>query len=170
MASGIAEFRAVDQQRVVMEARHERRGGRGPEAVRLLHHVQFGTAPEVHHDLGGARGLHPEFGPAAGVDARIRRAPNIGGGGLEPAGILCTAEARQQKYCDSNSLHQIISIPSPVPGRPTAGRSPEVPAQPGSSASPGIVFRLRQSMAQEPRFPDHWNGTRWGFSKNSRIS
>ena len=69
----------------------------------------FGFPQKLNLNLGGFRSLDPEFGFAAGVDARILRTPHVGGRGLKPVGALRVAKARKQDHCDANSFHFKIS-------------------------------------------------------------
>jgi hypothetical protein len=99
MASRIVHVHSVDDEVVIVESGHERWSGGGPEPVGALHHVQLRIAPEVELHRRGIRGLDAELGSAAGVDARVFRAPHIGGSRLKTVtGSLCVAVARKQKY------------------------------------------------------------------------
>ena len=115
MASRIVHVHSVDDEVVVMETGDKRRSSGRPEPVGALHHVEFRIAPEIELYRRGARGLDAELGSAAGVDARVFRAPHIRGSGLETVSGLRVAVARKQKYRDRKSLHRIVSLTQSVP-------------------------------------------------------
>src|SRR5215469_11633149 len=75
MTVGITHFRAVNNERVIVQSRHKRRRGYGPEAVRLLFHIQLRPTPEIQLDLGGVGSLDPNFHSPGAVDTRILRVP-----------------------------------------------------------------------------------------------
>src|ERR1039457_4592905 len=95
MASRIVHVHSVDDEIVVVEPGHEGRSGGGPKPVRALHHVKFRVAPKVELYRRGIRGVDTELGSAAGVDARIFRAPHIRGSWLKTVSGLCVAAARK---------------------------------------------------------------------------
>jgi hypothetical protein len=111
MAAGVADFRAVNGERAVVESRNEGRSGDRPEAIGLLRHVELRPAPEIEPNFAGVGRLDPELRPGGAVDTRPERIRNIGGGWLELAGLLCAAQARKHdkhNECDSNSLHSVL--------------------------------------------------------------
>src|ERR1035438_1751847 len=137
MASRIVHVHSADDEIVVVESGHEGRSGGGPKPVRALHHVKFRVAPKVELHRRGIRGLDTELGSAAGVDARVFRAPHIRGSGLKTVSGLCVAVARKQQYRDCNSLHRILSIIESVPGISALAPWPHL--QPGRKALTEVI-------------------------------
>ena len=88
----IAYIRAIDLQRVVVEAGNKWRRSRQPGAVGLLGHVDFRAAPEVELHGGGVRRFHAHLHFAGAIDARVLGAPNICFGRLERIRLLGPAQ------------------------------------------------------------------------------
>jgi hypothetical protein len=169
MASGIAEFRAVDQQSVVMEARHERRGGGGPEAVRLLLHVQLRALQKFTWTLV-APGAFTRNSALPAASTRGYAAPHT----LVDAGSNPPGFCAQQKL-DSRSIAIPILFIKPLhpESRPRQAHSREKSPNCGPTGVERVARESSSgtdSLGAGTEFPDHWNGTRSGFSKNSRIS
>ena len=71
-----------------MQPGHERLSDGTPDAVRLLHHVDFRPAPEVQPDFRSVGGLEADLDAPLAVDTRILRVPDVGGGRPEVGGFL----------------------------------------------------------------------------------
>src|SRR5690349_10633687 len=105
MSVGIADLRAVDDQRVIVKAGNERGSGDRPESILLLFHVDLRTAPEIQSHLRRIGSLHANLYSPGAVNPRILRCPHVGGGGLKIARFLCTAKACEKNNCHSDLLH-----------------------------------------------------------------
>ena len=99
VARGVIDLRAVDEHPVVMEPRHLRFRGRGPEAIlALLRRIPL-AIEEPEDDLLGVRRLDPERHAQVGMDLRIRLALDVAGRGDSVGGlrILGPAGARPER-------------------------------------------------------------------------
>src|SRR5579863_1565312 len=82
---GIADLGAVDDQRVIVKTRNQRRSGNRPESVLLFLHVHFRAAPEVQADLRSIWSFHANLYSAGAVNPWILRCPDIRRRGLKTA-------------------------------------------------------------------------------------
>src|SRR5205823_5898609 len=85
MCVEIADFHAIDDQRVVVKAGYERRSRDGPVSVRLFLHIHLRPAPEIQPDLRGIGSLHANLYSPGAVNSRILRSPDIRRNGLKTA-------------------------------------------------------------------------------------
>ena len=87
LARGVIDLRAVDEHPVVMEPRHLRFRGRGPEAIlALLRGIPL-AIKEPEDDLLGVRRLDAERHPQVGMDPGILLAPDVAGRGDGVGGL-----------------------------------------------------------------------------------
>ena len=77
LARGVVDLRAVDEHAVVMEPRHLRFRGRGPQAIFALRRGITLAVKEPEDDLLGVGRLDAERHPQVGVDPRILLAPDV---------------------------------------------------------------------------------------------
>src|SRR5579872_1855417 len=103
MSVGIADLGAVDDQRVIVKTRNQRRSGNRPESVLLLLHVNFRAAPEVQSDLRSVRSFHANLYSPGAVNPWILRCPDVRGRGLKIIRLLCPTKTQRQEdqYCKS---------------------------------------------------------------------
>src|SRR6266496_5161432 len=85
----VADFHAIDDQRVVVKAGNERWSCDHPVSVRLFLHFHFRPAPEIQSDFRGVGSLHANLNSPGAVNSRILRSPDIRRSGLKAAWLLC---------------------------------------------------------------------------------
>ena len=87
LAGGVIDLCAIDERPVVMEPRHLRIRGRGPEAIlALLRGVPL-TIKEPEDNLLGVRRLDPERHAKVGMDSGILLTADVGGRGDRVGGL-----------------------------------------------------------------------------------
>ena len=99
LARGVIDLHAVDEHPVVMEPRHLRFRGRGPEAIlALLRGIPL-AIKEPEDDLLGVRRLDPERHAQVGMDPGILLATDVAGAGMVSTGfeLLCLIGGRGQR-------------------------------------------------------------------------
>ena len=116
LAAGVVDLHAVDDQRVVVEARHDRVRGPGPDAVVALLGGIALAAEEMELDLLRVRRLDAERDAQVGVDAGILLARNVAGRGGGVGGLRRgrriggRGREERQQAGQAHAVHQWISL------------------------------------------------------------
>ena len=92
-AAGVVDLRAVDENPVVVEPRHLRFRGRGPEAIIALLRGILVAVKEPEDDLLGVGCFDAEGNAGVVVDPGILHASNVAGGGNAVGGVRILGRA-----------------------------------------------------------------------------
>ena len=112
MTVGIADFRTINDQCVIVQAGNKRSCGDSPESVRLLLHIHFRSTPEIQLYLCGVGSFHTNLHSSSAIDPGIFRSPDIGLGGTKIVGLLPPETYSKVRTVKRYSL-QTASLDSP---------------------------------------------------------
>src|SRR5205085_473055 len=85
----VTDFRAINDECVVMQAGNKWRCSERPKSIGLFGHFCFGVAPEIHSDFSSLGGFDTKLNPPRAINAGIVCSPHVGRSRLKIACLLC---------------------------------------------------------------------------------